>query len=163
MINQESTLLLDDIKTKIYNIIFQTPGIRYRQLLRLTGLANGVLTYHLTRLEKSKYIKADRFSYRTTRYYTIIIPEDETKIINHLQNNIARQITNIFLRMICDLCGFSDIVDYIKRPPSTISYHIKRLRDAEIINSIRGRNQELVKKIQSGTQSQNINRASCFL
>ena len=101
VINQESTLLLDDIKTKIYNIISQTPGIRYRQLLRLTGLANGVLTYHLTRLEKSKYIKADRFSYRTTRYYTIIIPEDETKIINHLQNNIARQITNIFLRMIC--------------------------------------------------------------
>ena len=39
------------------------------------------------------------------------------------------------------MCGFSDIVDYIKRPPSTISYHIKRLRDAEIINSIRGRNQ----------------------
>jgi predicted transcriptional regulator len=38
------------------------PGIRYRQLLRKTNLANGILSYHLGILEKSKSIKIDRSS-----------------------------------------------------------------------------------------------------
>ena len=81
MINQESTLLLDDIKTKIYNIISQTPGIRYRQLLRLTGRANGVLTYHLTRLEKSKYIKADRFSIELQGIIQLLFQKMKQKLL----------------------------------------------------------------------------------
>jgi predicted transcriptional regulator len=48
--------------------IEQTPGIRYRELLRLTGLVNGVLTYHLAALERANVIKVNRES-RMTRYY----------------------------------------------------------------------------------------------
>ena len=42
------------------------PGIRYRQLLRRTNLANGILSYHLGILEKSKSIKIDRSRYGRT-------------------------------------------------------------------------------------------------
>jgi hypothetical protein len=36
------------------------PGIRYRELLRVTGLCNGVLAHHLNTLEKSFQIRVDR-------------------------------------------------------------------------------------------------------
>ena len=42
-----------DTKTMLLRHIEENPGIRYRELLRMTGLANGVLTYHLAALEKS--------------------------------------------------------------------------------------------------------------
>jgi predicted transcriptional regulator len=46
------------------------PGIRYRELLRLSNLSNGVLTYHLALLEKSYLIQVDRNeNKKITRYY----------------------------------------------------------------------------------------------
>ncbi|MFL6343106.1 MAG: winged helix-turn-helix transcriptional regulator [Nitrososphaeraceae archaeon] len=33
------------------------PGVRYRELLRLTGFSNGLLSFHLKKLEKSKIVK----------------------------------------------------------------------------------------------------------
>ena len=32
---------------KIVKYVNEIPGIRYRELLRMTGLSNGVLSYHL--------------------------------------------------------------------------------------------------------------------
>jgi len=39
-------------KALILQQIDKSPGIRYRELLRLTGLTNGGLEYHLKILEK---------------------------------------------------------------------------------------------------------------
>ena len=51
------------------------PGIRYRELLRLTALSNGVLAYHLSGLEKTSRIRVDRQrENKATRYYSISIP-----------------------------------------------------------------------------------------
>jgi predicted transcriptional regulator len=35
-----------DTRTILLSRIEDSPGIRYRELLRMTGLVNGVLTYH---------------------------------------------------------------------------------------------------------------------
>ena len=62
----------DDPKYMLLTHIDNMPGIRYRELLRLTGLSNGVLAHHLSRLEKSSQIRVDRQKEnRTTRYYSI--------------------------------------------------------------------------------------------
>jgi len=68
---------LREIQVKLMQCIDKNPGIRYRELLRLTSLANGVLTYHLKLLERSCLINVDRKKIRTTRYYTINIPPEE--------------------------------------------------------------------------------------
>jgi predicted transcriptional regulator len=44
--------VLNNNQSKLVQYINENPGIRYRELLRLTSLANGVLTYHLSVLEK---------------------------------------------------------------------------------------------------------------
>jgi predicted transcriptional regulator len=42
---------LSDIQNKLIRYINEQPGIRYRELLRLSGLSNGVLTYHIANRE----------------------------------------------------------------------------------------------------------------
>ena len=60
-IKEERTKAARDIKinknkSEILKHIVKNPGVRYRELLRLTGLANGVLSYHLKILEESKLL-----------------------------------------------------------------------------------------------------------
>src|SRR5581483_7733494 len=61
----------------LLKLIEREPGIRYRELLRSTGFANGVLTYHLSALEKASVIRVDRQA-RITRYYPVNGPETES-------------------------------------------------------------------------------------
>jgi predicted transcriptional regulator len=88
----------DDPKDVLLTHINNTPGIRYRELLRLTGLSNGALAYHLSGLEKSSQIRVDRQKEnRTTRHYSISIPRQESDILRQLRNDVARQIIKVIL------------------------------------------------------------------
>ena len=49
-ITTRSITEFDDPKHVLLRHINNTPGIRCRELLRLTGLSNGVLAYHLSGL-----------------------------------------------------------------------------------------------------------------
>jgi len=68
-------------KSLILNQIEESPGIRYRELLRLTGLTNGGLEYHLKILEKSQQVRVDRHDGRRTRYYSLNISVEESNIL----------------------------------------------------------------------------------
>jgi len=59
ILNTEKTRVID-VKLLIMIQIRETPGVRYRELLRLTGLSNGALEYHLRILKKSDRIKVNR-------------------------------------------------------------------------------------------------------
>lgn len=83
---------LNEIQVKLMQCIDKNPGIRYRELLRLTSLANGVLTYHLKLLGRSCRINVDRNEIRTTRYYTVNIPTEESDLIGYFRNDIVRQM-----------------------------------------------------------------------
>lgn len=109
------------------------PGIRYRELLRLTGLSNGVLAYHLNALEKSSQIRVDRQrENRTTRYYSISIPTQESDILRQLRNNVTREVVKFVLDN--DLCTFNEIVEYLGKAASTVSWHLKRLKEGGLIS-----------------------------
>ena len=124
---------LSEIQNKLIQYIGGQPGIRYRELLRLSGLTNGVLSYHITNLEKSGRIIADRsINSKITRYYPNNIPIEEASIIGNIRNNAARQIILFILDH--DSCTFNEIIEYTKKAPSTVSWHIKRLKDSGIIS-----------------------------
>jgi predicted transcriptional regulator len=124
---------LNNNQSKLVQYINENPGIRYRELLRLTSLANGVLTYHLSVLEKSHQIKVDRNkNSKITRYYPINIPSEESEILGCIRGNVIRQIILSILEH--DLCTFDEIVEHTKKAPSTISWYLKRLKAAAIIS-----------------------------
>lgn len=121
----------EDPRTTLLKHIKENPGIRYRELLRLTGWANGVLAYHLSMLERANVIKVDRQS-RMTRYYPLNTPDNESSILKFVRHEPIRLIVLFILEN--DMCTFNEIVEHVRKAPSTVSSHLKRLREANIIS-----------------------------
>ena len=130
-----------DAKPLILGEIAKSPGIRYRELLRLTGLANGTLEYHVKILERIHKVKVERYDGRRARYYSIDISPDEAHVVGYVRNNIARQIVYFILHH--HLCTFGEIVEHVKKAPSTASWHLKRLSEACIISISYGQEYQL--------------------
>src|SRR5918994_4937673 len=92
----------------------QTPGVRYRQLLKNTGISNGSLSYILRKLESSRSIMVNRTeNNRTTAYYPKNINATELHIIENLRNNIDRRIVQYLLDQ--GQSTLYDIVNHSKR------------------------------------------------
>src|SRR6188472_2588151 len=138
----------DNIQTILLKHIDEYPGIRYRELLRLTDLSNGVLTYHLSILERSNQIRVSRRSKNnTTRYYSMNIASEEFEIIGCIRQETLRRIILFILEP--KLCTFNEIVKYINKAPSTISWHLKRLKESGIISVQYGQQYQLYKVTNS--------------
>jgi predicted transcriptional regulator len=130
----------EDIKVLLVKHIEQTPGIRYRELLRLTGLVNGVLTHHLAVLEKANVIKVYRES-RVTRYSPVGVSDKESAILKFVRHEPTREILLFILEN--EMCTFNEIVDHTGKAPSTVSSHLKRLREAGIVSVRHGEHYQL--------------------
>lgn len=115
---------LSDSQSNILKIIIHNPGIRYKELTRKTGFVNGVLTYHLKILEQIGCINKFNHS-NITRYYSINIPSQDLKVLSHLRVPSEKDIILFILDH--DFCTFNEIVEYSRKAPSTISWHLKRL------------------------------------
>jgi DNA-binding transcriptional ArsR family regulator len=135
-----------DTRVLLMKNIEQTPGIRYRELLRLTGLVNGVLSYHLSALERANVIKVNRES-RITRYYPVNVSDKESAILKFVRREPIRQILLFILEH--DMCTFNEIVDHTGKAPSTVSSHLKRLRGAGIILIRHGEYRQLYRIVEN--------------
>jgi DNA-binding transcriptional ArsR family regulator len=130
----------EDIKALLVKHIELTPGIRYRELLRVTRLVNGVLTHHLTALEKANIIKVYRES-RLTRYYLVGVSDKESAILKFVRHEPIREILHFILEN--ETCTFNEIVDHTGKAPSTVSSHLKRLKEAGIVSVRYGEHYQL--------------------
>jgi predicted transcriptional regulator len=128
------TLGYDKRRSIVLKLILRHPGVRYRQLLRITGLSNGSLSNSLKKLENSGNIIVNRTANnRSTAYYPKNINTNELHIMENLRNNVDRRIIQYLLDQ--DNSTFYDIVSHSKRAPSTVSWHLNRLRNGKLITS----------------------------
>jgi predicted transcriptional regulator len=133
--NKEMTIKNKKIQSKVLEHIRIDPGVRYRQLLRLTGLSNGSLSYTLKKLEKSRRVIVNRSSNtRVTGYYPENIKTSEVHVLTNLRNHTDRRILQLLLKQ--GQCTFKDIVKHTERAPSTISWHLDRLKNRRLITVI---------------------------
>jgi predicted transcriptional regulator len=119
---KERTDYFPDSKPVILKQIERNPGIRYRELLRLTSLTNGGLQYHIKILERSHKVKVHRHDGSRTRYYPLDTPTCESHILGCVRNNVARQIVSFILEN--DLRTFGEVVEHTKKAHSTVSWHL---------------------------------------
>src|SRR5688572_2830317 len=117
---------------KIVKYVNEIPGIRYRELLRMTGLSNGVLSYHLRFLDNTGKIRVNRVNNRVTRYFSYDVSAHESSVIGLLRQETTRKIIMYILEN--GTCRFNDLMIHTKKVPSTISWHMGRLKAANIIN-----------------------------
>lgn len=130
----KKTLDYSKRRSRVFGLILRHPGVRYRQLLKNTSISNGSLSYLLRKLENSRNIIVNRTANnRVTAYYPKNINTTELHIIENLRNNIDRRIVQYLLEQ--GQSNFYDIANCTKRSPSTVSWHLKRLRNGKIITS----------------------------
>jgi predicted transcriptional regulator len=131
---QKRWLISGPTKKTLTNIN-EHPGIRYRELIRLTGFSNGGISFQLKKLKKSKLVKAKKLGYNMIRYYPITVKTTESNILDHLLNLTRRRIILFVLEH--DNCRFNEIKHYIDRSPSTTSFQLQRLEREGIISVLR--------------------------
>jgi predicted transcriptional regulator len=155
-----------DKKYLLLKIISLIPGIRYRDLLRLTNLTNGTLSYHLSALEKHSIIRVIRFeNSNITRYFPHSTSTEDIVTLGYLKMKTSRQIL-IFLYT-KKKCTFGEIVSHIGKAPSTTSWNLKRLDEANIIVRRKGnegsefllKNPKLIEKLLKETNNSLLDRA----
>ena len=85
-----------DRNQHITTIIQKNPGIQFREIMRITGFKNGVLSHYLGKLEKTGTVHVLREP-RQTRFYPIEIPDVEFQIIKNLRRQTPRKILHCLM------------------------------------------------------------------
>jgi len=110
--------------SEIQQIIEQNPGIQFREIMRSSGLKNGVLSHYLGKLEKNGVVKVIRGP-RQVRFYPPQITEDESIVIKALRKQTPRDLLLALIKD--DGLEFSQLVSEVKKSPSTISLYLSQL------------------------------------
>jgi predicted transcriptional regulator len=115
---------MTDRDSQLQQIIEQNPGIQFREIMRSSGLKNGVLSHYLGKLEKSGIIKVMRGP-RQARFYPPKITEDESIVIKALRKQTPRDLLLALIEN--DGLEFSQLVKAVKKSPSTVSLYLSQI------------------------------------
>lgn len=121
---------LPELEQKLLLSIDKNPGIRYRELLRLINSSNGVLSYHINRLEKMDLVIVERRA-RMTRFFPRNISNEIMGVMGFLRNQTSYEI----IKLLHDKGPISqqEIINYTRKAASTISWHMKKLLDDNVV------------------------------
>ncbi len=121
---------LPELQQKLLLCIDDNPGIRYRELLRLINFSNGVLSYHVNKLEKLDLVNVERKN-RLTRFFPRNISNEVMGILGNLRNQTSYEI----IKLLSERGPISqqEIVKSTRKAASTISWRMKKLLDDNII------------------------------
>jgi len=113
-----------DRTQKLQTLIDDNPGIRFREIMRSSGLKNGVLSYYLKKLESTGVVKVVRGP-RQVRFYSPDITEEESTIITALRKETPRALLLALIKE--DGLEFSQLVKEVKKSPSTVSLYLSQI------------------------------------
>ena len=114
----------------IVSHIDKFPGLRFYQLKKEIGIANGTLQHHLSSLMKSGIISIE-YDNSTPRYFSKKIESNSQIIIKRLSQNTTSQIIRLLLKKECQT--FAQLVKYTKKSPGTVSLYKNKLVADKII------------------------------
>jgi predicted transcriptional regulator len=127
--NQTEVLDLES-RRKIYDVVRKNAGGHMREIQRVSGMSYGMVSYHLSYLSKHNLIKEEKDG-NYVRYYPVTIDFNDGKLLSLLRQ---RSVRNILLFIIThDGCSHQDIVSSVHLSPATITWHLKKLIDNNII------------------------------
>lgn len=130
---EKKILELGDRK-KIYDIVREFAGCHFREIERKSKLSTGSTKYHLSYLTKYGLIKEERDG-NNLRYYPREFKPENKKLLGLLRQNSIRKILLFILTH--KNCTHKQIVESIKLSPSTVSWHLKKLEENNIVSFIK--------------------------
>ena len=115
---------MTDRNLQLQEIIENNPGIQFREIMRSSGLKNGVLSHYLGKLEKNGIIKVTRGP-RQTRFFSPKITEDESIVIKALRKQTPRDLLLALVKQ--DGLDFGELVTEVGKSPSTVSLYLAQI------------------------------------
>ncbi|BDQ30049.1 MAG: winged helix-turn-helix transcriptional regulator [Nitrosopumilus sp.] len=115
---------MTDRNSQLQQIIEENPGIQFREIMRSSGLKNGVLSHYLGKLEKSGIIKVIRGP-RQARFYPPRITENESIVIKALRKETPRDLLLALIKE--DGLEFNHLVKEVRKSPSTVSLYLSQI------------------------------------
>ncbi|NJK78314.1 MAG: ArsR family transcriptional regulator [Nanoarchaeota archaeon] len=122
---------MTDRSIQLQQIIDQNPGIQFREIMRSSGLKNGVLSHYLGKLEKSGIIKVVRGP-RQARFYPPQITEDQSITIKALRKQTPRDLLLALVKQ--NGLEFSQLVSEVGKSPSTVSLYLSQLVEDQLVD-----------------------------
>lgn len=123
-------MIRSDRNSQLISTIEKNPGIKFREIMRDTGMKNGVLSYHLAKLEKEGSVQVHR-SARQTRFYPLHITDQECKVIKALRRQTPRDIISALI--LHENLEFNEIVNHVGKSQSTVSLYLSQLVSDKIV------------------------------
>ena len=129
---QDKKVLAIEARKTIYLVVKKYAGSHFREIQRKSKLAVGSVQHHLHYLVKHGLIKEVKEG-KNVVYFPREIESGSTKILSFLRQ---KSIRDILLHILVNKnCNHEQFVKVVKLSPSTISWHLKKLQQADIISS----------------------------
>lgn len=117
---------------QLIGVIEKNPGIKFREIMRETGMKNGVLEYYTGKLERNGVVKVER-NPGQTRFYPPGISDEDTLLIKNLRQDTPRLILVSLIQY--KALSFSELVEKTRKSPSTVSLYISQMTRDSIVES----------------------------
>tara|TARA_B110001454_G_C12550151_1_gene363221 strand:- start:18 stop:518 length:501 start_codon:yes stop_codon:yes gene_type:complete len=115
----------------VLEVIEKNPGIRFNEIMRITDIRNGTLSYYVKKLEENGSIELERTP-RVTRVYPIGMNVHEAIICKYLTMPTQRKLIIFLLKK--KVATSTEIREVLKKSPSVVSVNLTQLFKAKIIN-----------------------------
>jgi predicted transcriptional regulator len=122
-----------ETRRAVYDCITRFPGIHLREIQRKLDMPMGLLEFHLLYLERNRLVGVEHEEHYK-RYYQSKsgIEKKNKKLLSMLRQDIPRRIMVNLLEQ--DHSSHSDILKHFDISPSTLSFHLKKLVKAKILD-----------------------------
>lgn len=121
-----------ELRQNLHSLISTCPGLHFREIQRRTEVATGQLTYHLDYLVKAGLLKTSSDGEYLRFYALAEISDEEKKILQLMRRKSVRRIILCLLQN--DTCNNEQLTENLHLSPSTVSWHINRLIDENVVN-----------------------------
>jgi len=136
---EKNEILELETRRRIYNFILNYPGLHFRELSRKISMPKSTLEYHLRYLKKRGLVTATSKGKYARYYIAKKVGVDTKKLFDILRQETPRRI--LLSMKIYHPVSLEHLVRDLDKASSTISYHLKKLIDADIVERIKVDNQ----------------------
>lgn len=118
-------------RRRLYEAIVAAPGTHARRLVRELGMARGVVAHHLAQLEKHGLVFHHQAGRRRTLFAAGQIGPEAVGLIHLLRKPELAVLLDALV--VQDGCGVIHLATRIGAAPANVSYRLRRLRDAGLV------------------------------
>jgi predicted transcriptional regulator len=131
-LHDNSTLLNQTTRMKIYNLVRDNPGIHFRAICSSLNISIGVAQYHLDILTKAGFISVYTDGMYKRYFPSKTFTADDMKIISLLRHNTIRSI--LFLLSKNTQMTHKELASKIGITSQALTWQMNRLKKTGLIN-----------------------------